>query len=388
MSRGVAIAGVGCLSAAGPDLRSSLASMLAGHRNPAPTHRFPTNHPVLPPVFEVPTAWLDPSLPRTLALALAATRQALEDAGLSQEALGGLRVGLCLGTTVGQVSIDEAAHAVLHRGGTPDPVALLETRDFNLSLGLATLLGCRGPCQTVVNACSSGTDALGLGASWITAGLCDLVLAGGADALGRIPMNGFMALKVVDMEPCRPFCADRRGLNLGEGAGIFVLVSPALEARQRVRGRILGYGCAADAYHATAPHPEGRGLRKAIGEAMTRAGVGAGDLAFVNAHGTGTPDNDRVEGRVLAQELPGVPFVSTKAYTGHTLGAAGAVEAAFTLASLESQRLPGLPVAEPRDLEIWGAAAAAPMDVRGTAALSLSLAFGGNNAALVLEVQP
>jgi 3-oxoacyl-[acyl-carrier-protein] synthase-1/3-oxoacyl-[acyl-carrier-protein] synthase II len=244
-----------------------------------------------------------------------------------------------------------------------------------------------GPVQTVVNACSSGTDAVGIAAQWLRDGLCDLVLAGGADELCRTTCNGFTSLMITDSEPVRPFDRSRKGLNLGEGAGMLVLESDDLVRQRpgRTLASVVGYGGACDAHHLTAPHPEGAGLKRALQEALAACGAGPGDIAFVNAHGTGTPDNDRVESRTLAEVLPGVPFLSTKGFTGHTLGAAGGIEAALTLACLEQGRIPAsigfaetdpeLPVSPVRE------ATATP----GRLALSQSLAFGGNNAVIVFE---
>ncbi len=136
-----------------------------------------------------------------------------------------------------------------------NPVDVL-AREFDLT----------GPCQTVVNACSSGTDAIGLGALWIQSGLCDLVLAGGADELCHVTYNGFISLMITDDSPCKPFDLDRKGLNLGEGAAVLVLESEkSRQTRQKqARAFVLGYGASCDAYHLTAPHPQGRGLRQAI----------------------------------------------------------------------------------------------------------------------------
>jgi 3-oxoacyl-[acyl-carrier-protein] synthase-1/3-oxoacyl-[acyl-carrier-protein] synthase II len=138
----------------------------------------------------------------------------------------------------------------------------------------------------------------------------------------------------------KPFDRRRKGLNLGEGAAVLVLESE--EVRQQrsrpARAFVAGYGSACDAHHLTAPHPEGTGLKRALAEALTQSGTSPAEIAFVNAHGTGTPDNDRVESRVLAAVLPGVTFLSTKGYTGHTLGAAGAIEAAFTVACPSGDR--------------------------------------------------
>jgi 3-oxoacyl-[acyl-carrier-protein] synthase-1/3-oxoacyl-[acyl-carrier-protein] synthase II len=153
----------------------------------------------------------------------------------------------------------------------------------------------------------------------------------------------------------------------------------------RLRANVVGYGGACDAYHLTAPHPEGAGLKRALREALAACGGSAADIAFVNAHGTGTPDNDRVESRTLAEVLPGVPFLSTKGFTGHTLGAAGGIEAALTLACLELGRIPAsIGFAEP-DPELPATPVREMTITPGRLALSQSLAFGGNNAVIVFE---
>jgi 3-oxoacyl-[acyl-carrier-protein] synthase-1/3-oxoacyl-[acyl-carrier-protein] synthase II len=241
-----------------------------------------------------------------------------------------------------------------------------------------------GPTQTLVNACSSGTDAVGLGASWLRAGACDIVIAGGADELARVTYAGFSALMISDSEPCKPFDARRKGLNLGEGAGILILENPALCRQKAKRGYLLGYGSACDAYHLTAPRPDGAGLKQALHEAFAAAAVTPEQIAFVNAHGTGTPDNDRVESRVLNAVLPDVPFVSTKGYTGHTLGAAGGIEAVFTLACLLRGEIPANIGFSCPDPESPSSPVRENTRISGEVALSESLAFGGNNAVLIL----
>jgi len=391
----VAVTGVGALCGAGRSLDACLAGMFAGVRSPAPPTRFTTDHPAAHPVFEVPDDFLPEDLRdeglllRTSRLALAAARQALADAGLDTAGFGadlaGLRVGVCIGTTVGSAMNNEAFYQAVRKGGRPPMDAIRRFLRSNPADAVSRHFGFDGPCQTVVNACSSGTDAVGIGAAWIRAGVCDAVLAGGADELCRVTYDGFISLLIADTEPVRPFDTGRRGLNLGEGAGMLLLESEALRAKRgrRARARVLGYGSASDAHHLTAPCPEGSGLTRAIAEALATAGLGAEDVAFVNAHGTGTPDNDRVESRTLAAVLPGVPFHATKGFTGHTLGAAGGLEAAFTVACLERGEIPAsVGCAEPEPG--LPAPTLAPTRVRGAVALSQSLAFGGNNAVLAL----
>jgi 3-oxoacyl-[acyl-carrier-protein] synthase-1/3-oxoacyl-[acyl-carrier-protein] synthase II len=382
----VPVSGLGCLSAAGLGLEAGMASMFRGGRAPAPPRRFSTGHPIPYPVFEILDFPERAELLRTASLLLAAAREALADAGLDRERLASLRVGACIGTTVGSAMNDEAFCRAFRTGADPAMGPMDRILASNPAAVLARELGLTGPCQTIVNACSSGTDAVGLGASWIQAGLCDLVLAGGADELSRITCDGFISMRICAPGPCRPFDRNREGLNLGEGAAVLVLESPGLLKRRGARARsfVLGYGSSCDAHHPTAPDPDGAGLGRAIQEALACGGLEPSQVAFVNAHGTATPDNDQVEGRVLATRLPGVPFLSTKGFTGHALGAAGAIEAAFTVACLERGWIPASAGFDTADPEAGAAPVRENTRVRGSVALSQSLAFGGNNAVIAL----
>ncbi len=389
----VAVTGAGCLCAAGMTLPEAFAAMLRGERNPQPPRAFATAHDPRLLVFEIaealPAPGSDADLLRTSRLALAAAAEALADAGLSMPDLAGLKVGVCIGTTVGSAMNNEEFYRDFRAGGEPDMGPITRYLRSNPASVVARQYRLDGPCQVVVNACSSGTDALGIAAGWIRQGLCDLVLAGGADELCRTTCNGFASLMIADTTPCKPFSAERRGLNLGEGAAVLILESAELLARRgkKPRGYILGYGSAGDAYHLTAPHPQGVGLRRAIAETLASAGLRPEELAFVNAHGTGTPDNDKVESMVLHEELPGIPFGSTKCYTGHTLGAAGAIEAALTLISLEQGMIPGVAGCTTPDPTLPVAPVLAATPVRGRYALSESLAFGGNNSAVLIGLE-
>jgi 3-oxoacyl-(acyl-carrier-protein) synthase len=390
MSRAVAISGAGCLCAAGMSLDEAFAAMLRGTRQPRPPRAFSSAHAEVFPVFEItsplPAPGSDQDLLRTTRLAISAAIEALNDAGLEAAALTRLRVGVCIGTTVGSAMNNEDFYHDFRRGKEPSMAPIERYLRSNPAAALARHYRLTGPCQVVVNACSSGTDAIGLGAGWIRAGLCDIALVGGADELCRTTYNGFASLMITDSEPCRPFDARRRGLNLGEGAGLLVLESAAsLETRgKNPRGYLLGYGSATDAHHLTAPHPDGAGLRRALAEALAMAEVSADQLAFINAHGTGTPENDRVESRVLADLFPRTPFVSTKGYTGHTLGAAGAIEAALSLASLEQGSLPANAGFAEQDPQLPARPVTTVTAIHGKFALSESLAFGGNNAVVLL----
>jgi 3-oxoacyl-[acyl-carrier-protein] synthase-1/3-oxoacyl-[acyl-carrier-protein] synthase II len=367
--------------------------MLSGVRSPRGPQGFSTTHPDTYPVFEICAPLLahgtDAELLRTTRLALSAAQEALADAHLEALHLRELRVGVCIGTTVGSAMNNEDFYRDFRSGKTPDMAPIERYLHSNPAAALARHYQLDGPTQVVVNACSSGTDAIGLGAAWIRAGVCDVVIAGGADELCRTTYNGFSSLMILDTEACRPFDVSRRGLNLGEGAGVLVLESDAMLKRRkhRARGYILGYGNSMDSHHLTAPHPEGRGLKAALAQALEQAGVEAQQLGFINAHGTGTPDNDKVESKVLQEIFPAVPVVSTKGYTGHTLGAAGAIEAALTLMGLEEGEIPANAGFAQVDPALGLTPTTATTRIRSGVALSESLAFGGNNAAVILGLE-
>ncbi len=391
----VAITGMGCLCAPGRTLPQALESIFRKHRNPAPPLRFTPNHPVSYPVFEVSDDLTSLSIKgsgdisRTAKLALAAALEAIENAGLDRKMLRSQRIGVCLGTSVGNAMNSETFHRQLRKDEEPEMAPIARYLRSNPVDVLAKEFDLTGPCQTVVNACSSGTDAIGLGALWIQSGLCDMVLAGGADELCHVTYNGFISLMITDDSPCKPFDLDRKGLNLGEGAAVLVLESEKSRQNRQKQARafVLGYGASCDAHHLTAPHPEGRGLRQAIGEAIRLSGISAGELGFINAHGTGTKDNDRVESQVFSDLLPEVPFLSTKGYTGHALGAAGAIEAALTVACLEEGRVPESGGFTTPDPELPAFPVGRERRIEGKTALSESLAFGGHNAVLVFGLE-
>lgn len=382
----VAITGMGCICAAGNNLNDSMAALFSGKRAPVPPVNFTSNHPINYPVFEVQNFTVPADLLRTSALGLHAAQEALADAGLDQEFLNRIRVGVCVGTTVG-CAISNEVFCREYRSVTAPGMAPLErVLRSNPAAVIAREFGFSGPCQTIVNACSSGTDAVGLAASWIRSGICDVALAGGADELGRITYIGFIALLISDESPCKPFDINRKGLNLGEAGAMMVLESEQVRIMRSKKARsfVLGYGSACDAYHLTAPRPDGAGLKAAIAEALNCSNTDPATIAFVNAHGTGTPDNDRVETRVLAEVLPGIPFLSTKGYTGHTLGAAGAIEAVFTAACLQRGEIPANAGFATPDPELAGSPVTRNTPFSGTVALSESLAFGGNNSVIIL----
>ncbi len=390
----VAITGMGCLCAAGMNIPDCMDSIFKGKRNADTPVAFSTSHSTSYPVFEIkediPNVISEkksgPGIFRTSELILAATHEALNNASLNEKMLHGKRVGVCIGTSVGSAMNNEPFYVDYRNGGYPEMEPIHRFLNSNPASCIARKYHFSGPCQTIVNACSSGTDAIGIGMSWIKSGICDVVIAGGADEISRTTYNGFISLMIVDHSLSRPFDATRSGLNLGEGGAVLVL-----ESKEMINSRgkqaelfVRGYGSACDAYHITAPRPDGKGLKSALSYALKSSGKTVSDIAFINAHGTGTPDNDKVESRVLRDIFPDICFHSTKGYTGHTLGAAGAIEAVFAATCLEMGKTPisaGFSTMDPK-LKVSPQQKIKP--VNGSIAISESLAFGGNNSVLVI----
>jgi 3-oxoacyl-(acyl-carrier-protein) synthase len=381
--RNVAITGLGIVSGLGlgPDVH--LKALRATRTGLRPLSLFS-----LPGLPSLPVGEVDPSVvegrhpSRSIALALLAARQAI-----AQQAPSGSGL-VAVGTTTGGI-LESEEHYLRHRGqeGRPDRELLKHHPAGAIADVLASELGLQGERQTFSTACSSSANAIGYGAACIRQGR-PWALVGGVDSLCRLTYAGFHALKLLSTEPCRPFDESRRGLSLGEGAA-FVLLEDEDSARRRgasILARVTGWGCTADAHHMTAPHPEGRGALAAMTAALKDAGVEASEVDYVNAHGTATPANDRAEALALAAlfKSPGPLVSSTKGSTGHTLGAAGAMEAVFCVLALQAGFAPataGMTHPDPtlplRHVPTGGVVA--PLRV----ALSNSFGFGGNNATLI-----
>lgn len=381
----IIITGLGVISAAGNGLAETLDSFAQTKRNAGPVTLFPTVTDY--PVFEVKHIPQEYVLEgqRTLSLALIAVDQALDEARLDD--LSGYRVGVCMGSTVASQLNDLQFYTSYRQKNSASMVAVDRFLKGNLSECIAQRVKARGPVLTVVNACSSGTDAIGVALSWLKSDLCDIVIAGGADELNHIPYCGFASLGIINSGLCAPFDRDRKGLNLGEGAGVMVIEKKSVAQSRGMTSDLFlgGYGSLSDAYHLTAPSPDGVGLKASLRTALAEAGIAPRDVCFVNAHGTGTSDNDQVEGKVL-EEIFGseLKMLSTKGYTGHTLGAAGGLEAVFTALGLREGWIPASAGFQNRDEAIPIAPVREKTTISGRYAVSTSLAFGGNNAAIVI----
>ncbi|SNX58032.1 3-oxoacyl-[acyl-carrier-protein] synthase II [Streptomyces sp. TLI_55] len=334
-------------------------------------------------------------LDRFSQFALVAAREALADAGLDPATWDGARVGVVLGCADGGPGTVEAQHRTLVEH-SPDRVSplLLPMQLPNMLAGQTAIeFGATGPNLVVATACASGTTAIGTARDLLLLDRCDVVLAGGSEAMiTPLVMAGFARMGTLSRrtdDPAaasRPFDLDRDGFVAGEGAGVLVLERPA-DARARgarVRARVTGYGASADAHHVTSPHPDGVGLEAAMRGALADAGAQASDVGHVNAHGTATRLNDLAEARVVHRVLGDPLVTSTKGVTGHLLGAAGAVEAAFTVLALEEQTVPPTANLDTPDPDCEIKVATTLTGTRFDLALSNSLGFGGQNAVLAL----
>jgi 3-oxoacyl-[acyl-carrier-protein] synthase II len=326
-------------------------------------------------------------------LALAAAGEALEDAGLTASAR--LGAALIVGAVGGGMLEAEAWHWA--RRGRPlaragSVAALRSILPASHADTLAHRLHLGGPRETLVTACSSGAASLAVAAELIEDGVVDVALAGGADALTRICFMGFNALKLLDPAPCRPFDRDRKGMSIGEGAA-FMVLEAADHARARgARGyaELAGTAMTTDAHHVTAPQPDGDGMARAMRAALARAGVPAEAVGYVNAHGTATLQNDRIEacalravfgeGRVLVS--------STKSMIGHTMAAAGSLEAVATVLALTHGVVPPTVHHAHTDPDVpFDCVPGAAREAAVECAISNSFGFGGQNVTLLFRAR-
>ena len=301
---------------------------------------------------------------------------------------GPRRIAVIMGTSTGSVGATEEGYARLTASGSFAHDLLRPIVHTPHSLGdfVQRVSGLRGPCITVATACSSSAKVFAQAARLIETGVVDAALVGGVDTLCGSVLFGFNALQLVAAEPCKPFDAGRVGLSLGEAGGFAVLerVKPNV-ARSAGELQLRGYGESSDAHHMSAPHPQGLGAQYAMRDALARGGIDAGDVGYLNLHGTATPANDKAEALAVAAIFPGhLHASSTKGWTGHTLGAAGIVESVIALLALESGELPGtLNSADPDP-------ACGPQirfdNARADTlryAMNNSFGFGGNNCSLL-----
>jgi 3-oxoacyl-[acyl-carrier-protein] synthase-1 len=295
---------------------------------------------------------------------------------------GADRVAVVVGTSTSSIGATEDAYANLDDGAFPADLARTDVHTPH-SLGefVQHATGLRGPAITVATACSSSAKVFAQAARLIAAGFADAALVGGVDTLCGSVLFGFNSLQLVAAEPCRPFDAGRSGLSLGEAGGFAVL-----ERAQPGDGglQLRGYGESSDAHHMSAPHPDGLGAQLAMRDALARAGIDAGEVGYLNLHGTATPANDSIEAAAVARLFPdSLHASSTKGWTGHTLGAAGIVESVIALIALELGQLPGTLNSSAPDPACGPQIRFQPQRADIDYAMNNSFGFGGNNCSLV-----
>jgi len=318
---------------------------------------------------------------RTARLAVAALAPLLPHLGRITARHGADRLAVVIGTTTAGLERTESAyHHLKATGALPADYSLHGQHSFGGLLEVIRLVaGAGGPTLAISTACSASAKAFATAARLLAADVVDAVLVGGVDSLCLTTLCGFQALEILSDTPCRPMSAARRGTNLGEGAAYLLL-----ERGGEARALLLGVGESSDAYQMSAPHPEGRGALAAMRAALASADLEASGVDHVNAHSPGTRLNDVSEGLALATLFGAtVPVVSTKGYTGHLLGACGATEALFSVASLERGLIPASLGSDPVDVSLGVDVAVAPRPGPLRTVMSNSFAFGGNNVSLL-----
>jgi 3-oxoacyl-[acyl-carrier-protein] synthase II len=407
--RRVVITGMGALTPIGNTVEEYWASLVAGRGGVGPITHFDASNHSCRIAAEVkgfdPNVYMDPKETRRMdpfvQYAVAAAKMAMDDSGLSITPENAARVGVLVGSGIGGVHTWEAQHRILLEKGpsrvSPFFVPMLIA---NMASGqISIVFGAKGPNTTVVTACTTGTNAVGDAYEIIKRGDADAMIAGGAEAaICPLSCAGFcnaQAFSLRNDEPekaSRPFDAKRDGFIIGEGAGVLILedLEHARARGANIRAEIIGYGMSGDAYHITAPAPEGEGAARCMQAALDDAGIRPEDVDYINAHGTSTELNDKFESMaiktVFGDHAYKVPISSTKSMTGHLLGAAGAVEAIACIRALEEGTIPPTINYEYPDPDcdldyVPNVARKADLEI----AISNSFGFGGHNATIVFR---
>ena len=390
----ILITGTGVVSAIGLNKAETLEALLGGKSGVGQLRYLKTEHKEFP-VGEVKLTDAemqerlgipqDAVTTRTALMGMLALGEALEEAQLTQDMLP--KVGFISGTTVGGMDMSEQFYLdYIHSEAHKEYIAAHDCGSCTEMT--ANHFGKFAFVTTLSTACSSAANAIILGANMIRCGEADIVVVGGSECITKFHLNGFNSLMILDTEPCRPFDATRHGLNLGEGAAYLVLESAESAKRRGVTAQALlsGYGNACDAFHQTASSPDGEGAYRAMSEALRVAGLRPSDIDYINAHGTGTPNNDASESqamiRLFGENVP--PVSSTKPFTGHTTSASGSIEAVFCILALQNGFLPVnlnwsqamedgiVPVSQPTKKELKHV-------------LCNAFGFGGNDSSLLIS---
>lgn len=400
MPQSIAITGQGIICAIGANCESVLTSLLKGEKGISHMQYLGSAHKDIPvgevkmsdnemkDILGIPN---DKDVSRTSLLGAIALSQALTESGITLDKLVGKRVALISGTTVGGMDVTERHYSkMLTERGEAQYVVQHDCGSNTKEI--AQLCGINAELITISTACSSALNAIILGTRLLLADKVDIVLAGGSEALSRFHLNGFNSLMILDRNDCRPFDSKRQGLNLGEGAAYVVLQRTAdlsSEDLKKPLGYIAGYGNRCDAFHLTATSENGEGAYLAMSDALSMSGIVPPKIDYINAHGTGTPDNDRSESqailRLFGTSYP--PISSTKSFTGHTTSASGSIETVISLLAIRNNFIPAnlrwMNHAEECIVPSDG-----KLNVKLQYVLCNSFGFGGNDSTLILSAEP
>ncbi|MEP6727312.1 MAG: beta-ketoacyl-[acyl-carrier-protein] synthase family protein [Bacteroidota bacterium] len=396
-SAAVYVAGVGVVSAIGNDTASCLLALENETAGIGHITSLDTIHKNIIPVAEVKldnrqlaaATGLPPSVSRTALLGMMAAKEAWNDAGISHQ--NNLRTGFVSANSVGGMDKTEAFFTAFLKDKNSGRLKDVANHECGAVTELvADALGIKNFVTTISTACSSSANSIFFGARLIKHNILDVVVAGGADALTKFTLNGFNTLQILDKEFCQPFDENRRGLNLGEGAGYVVLVSERVAAniKEKLYCRLSGYSNANDAHHQTASSPDGAGSYAAMKGALALSGLQTTDISYINLHGTGTFNNDISEGTAIQRLFePHYPKMSsTKAFTGHTLGASGGIEAVFSSLAIKHNIIyPNLRLQTPMQALPFIPERVFQKNVNVNHVLSNSFGFGGNCSSLIFS---
>lgn len=393
MSR-IVVTGVGIITPLGNTLAQNREALKQGQSGLSSLELFPSKYGNILPFGEVKTTDEDfkkqlgvteTGVTRTTLLALYAFKQAVEDSGLSTEQIQALDTAFINGTTIGGMCLtDELYQDANHREVGSE---YLNSYDLgSIAIYIQKRYGISGVSNTFNTACSSSANAIMYGARLIKSGLAKRAIVGGADSLAKFTINGFNSLGILSPIECRPFDAARSGLNLGEGAAFLVLEKEEDAQGKTIYAEVSGYANTNDAFHPSSLSDDGEGPYLAMKQALEVAGITPEQIGYVNAHGTGTENNDEKEGIGMQRVFGKAPaFSSTKSSIGHTLGAAGAIEAVFCILNLQHQELyPNLRFENP--VEATGLTPVTEYkQTKLEHVMSNSFGFGGNCSSLVFS---
>ncbi|MEL4243044.1 beta-ketoacyl-[acyl-carrier-protein] synthase family protein [Shewanella xiamenensis] len=399
MNNRVAITQIGLCTPLGQTPEQVLARLIAGDTSAMQTSdtllfgQSTLVAPVTEPLPTIPAALAQFDC-RNNQLLLAAAQQITDTVEQAKQTYGADRIGVVLGTSTSGISKGEAALAYRNQHGHfPADYHYFQQELGSTSDFLRQLFALQGPCYTISTACSSSAKVFASAKRLLEAKLCDMVIVGGIDSLCQLTVNGFHALESVSKGHCNPFSTNRDGINIGEGAALFTLTLATDNTANEACVLLAGIGESSDAHHMSAPHPEGAGAIAAMQAALDDAQISAQDIDYINLHGTATPKNDAMESRAVLSVFGDTPppASSTKPLVGHTLGAAGAIEAAFCYLLLSQHNhsfaLPPHRFDGQQDPQDPSIALVAPMQFAEHGKLnyvmSNSFAFGGSNASLI-----